>query len=88
MENYIESGIISPGGISLFEANGQSLESVLRVGEVIEVFTNEFGDKQHLSITSISGDTIMFMPSFVGNIDQTPIYGRKKRIVCADASSA
>ena len=88
MNNYIGSAIIAPGGDTLVEANGRSLGSFLRPGEVIEVFIDEFGGTQYLTVDSFIGNSISFTPSFVGIIDKTPIYSRNKAIVRADASSA
>ena len=86
MDSYIGSATIS--GTSLTEANGLRLESILRPGEVIEVFTNEIGDKQLLTVTSIVENSISFSPSFAGSTTRTPIYARKKLIVAANSSSA
>ena len=86
MDSYIGSATIS--GTSLTEANGLRLESILRPGEVIEVFTNEIGDKQLLTVTSIVENSILFSPSFEGSTTRTPIYARKKLIVAANSSSA
>lgn len=88
MSNYIGSAIIVSGGDTLVEANGLSLGSFLRPGEVIEVFRDEFGETQYLTVVSFIGNLISFTPSFAGSVDMTPIYARNKAIIRADASSA
>jgi len=92
MDNYIGSATILPGGSSLTEVNGLSLESVLLPGEVIEVFTNDIGGKQHLTVTSITGSSVLFSPSFAGSTTtRTPMYGKKRTdcgcefVLCVDA---
>ena len=88
MNNYIGSTTIAPGDNSFTEDSGQNMESIIRSGEVIEV-TNGGGDKQYLTVSSITGSSVSFSPSFVGStITKTPIYTRKKVIVPANSSSA
>jgi len=87
MNNYIGSSTISPGDNSLVETNGKNLESILRIGEVIQV-TNNIGDKEYLTVTSITGSSVSFSPSYSGDtITKTPIYTKQKVIIPADSSS-
>ncbi|KAL7442689.1 hypothetical protein ACHAXH_009869 [Discostella pseudostelligera] len=88
MNNYIGSGTISPGGNSLTEINGLSLESVLRSGEVIEVFTDGFGGKEYLTVASVAASSVTFSPRFSGIITETPIYVRSSAILPVTSSSA
>jgi hypothetical protein len=87
-ENYIGSAIITPGSDVLIESNGRNLASVLRPGDIVQVF-NYAGQKEYLTITATSGISATFTPSFEGGSSvTTPIYTKKKVIVSANASSS
>jgi len=88
-ENYIGSAIITSGSNTLVETNGKNLESLLRPGEIIQVY-NDVGNKEYLTITSITGSTVAFTPSFdVEAVSvSTPIHAKTRAIVPENASSA
>ncbi|KAL7444023.1 hypothetical protein ACHAXM_009254 [Skeletonema potamos] len=88
-ENYIGSAIITSGSNTLVETNGKNLETLLRPGDVIQVY-NDVGNKEYLTVTSITGSTVAFTPSFdVETVSvSTPIHSKTRVIVPANASSA
>ena len=88
MNNYIGSANISPGGTSLMETNGLDLESIIQSGEVIEVFTDDFGGKEYLTVTSVTASSVSFSPRFSGSIATSPIYARTSVILPSSSSSA
>ena len=86
-ENYIGSAMLMSGSSALVETNGRNLEYLLRPGEIIQVY-NDVGSKEYLTITSISGSTVAFTPSYEGITVSTPIHSKTKVVVPANASSA
>ncbi|KAL7554112.1 hypothetical protein ACHAWF_017504 [Thalassiosira exigua] len=86
MDTYIGSAMISQGDHTLTESNGRNLETALRVGEVVQV-TNAASGKEYLTVTSISGSSVDFTPSYSGLTSRTPIYARKKVIQPSSSSS-
>ena len=86
-ENYIGSTIIASGSNTLVETNGRNLESLLRLGDIIQVY-NDVGSREYLTITSITGSTVAFTPSFEGVSVSTPIHTKTKVVVPANASSS
>ena len=86
MNNYIGSATISNGDNILSVDNAHDLQTLVRLGEVIEV-TSDVG-REYLTVTGVTTNSLTVSPSFTGSTTKTPIHVKKKVIVPANSSSA